>query len=55
MEIKTIKNNTEYLLALKRLEEVFDAEIGTTESDEADLLSIVIDDYEKKHFPITKN
>ena len=31
---------------------IFDAKIGTTESDEADVLGLLIDEYEKKHYPI---
>lgn len=52
MEIKPIKTETDYTNALKRLETIFSAEIGTTESDEADVLGLLIDEYEKKHFPI---
>ena len=52
MEIKPIKTETDYILALKRLETIFNAEIGTSESDEADVLGLLIDDYEKKHYPI---
>src|SRR5665648_1078881 len=52
MNIKPIKTETDYRLALKRLAEVFDASIGTIESDEADVLGLMIDDYEKKHYPI---
>lgn len=52
MNIKPIKSGSDYKLALKRLEEVFDAEIGTPESDEADILGLIIDEYEKKHYPI---
>lgn len=52
MEIKPIKTDADYKAALKRLEEIFDAPIGTHESDEADVLGLVIDEYEKKHFPI---
>jgi HTH-type transcriptional regulator/antitoxin HigA len=52
MEIKPIKSETDYTQALKRLETIFSAEIGTTESDEADVLGLLIDDYEKKHYPI---
>ena len=37
---------------MKRLELIFDAAIGTQESDEADVLALMIDDYEKKHYPI---
>jgi len=52
MNIQPIKSELDYQQALKRLEVVFDALIGTPESDEADLLGFIIDDYEKKHYPI---
>jgi len=52
MNIKPIKSEADYRLALKRLEEVFDAPIGTLESDEADILGLLIDEYEKIHYPI---
>ncbi len=52
MDIKLIKNKADYEKALKRLEILFDAPIGTPESDEADVLALLIDEYEKKHFPI---
>lgn len=52
MDIKPIKTATDYNQALKRLETIFSAEIGTAESDEADVLGLLIDEYEKKHFPI---
>ena len=52
MNIKPIKTETDYQGALKQLEVIFDAPIGSKESDEADLLGLLIDEYEKKHFPI---
>jgi len=52
MNIKPIKNEADYRNALKRLEVIFDAPIGTIEGDEADLLGLMVDDYEKKHYPI---
>ena len=52
MNIKPIKTETDYRLALKRLCEVFDASIGTIKSDEADILGLMVDEYEKKHYPI---
>lgn len=52
MEIKLIKTEAEYNQALKRLEVIFSAEIGTTESDEADVLGLLIDEYEQKFYPI---
>lgn len=39
-------------MALKRLEDIFDASAGSVESDEADVLALLIDEYEKKNYPI---
>jgi HTH-type transcriptional regulator/antitoxin HigA len=52
MNISPIKNEADYRNALTRLEVIFDAPIGTPEGDEADLLGLMVDDYEKKHYPI---
>lgn len=52
MNIKPIKTESDYRQALKRLEKIFDAKIGTHESDEADILGLMIDEFEKKHYPI---
>jgi len=52
MNIQPIKNETDYEKALKRLEIIFNAPIGTLESDEADILGLLIDEYEKKYYPI---
>lgn len=52
MNIKPIKTEKDYEDSLSRMEEIFDAKIGTIESDEADILGLLIDDYEKKHYPI---
>jgi HTH-type transcriptional regulator/antitoxin HigA len=52
MTLKPIKTDSDYKQALNRLEIIFDAPTGTSESDEADILGLMIDEYEKKHFPI---
>jgi len=52
MEIKLIKTEADYQITLKRLEEVFDAAAGTHESDEADILGLLVDEYELKLHPI---
>ncbi len=52
MELRPIKSESDYQNALERLGCIFDAPIGTSESDEADILGLMVDDYEKKHFPI---
>ena len=52
MNIKLIKTEEDYRFALSRLEVIFDAQIGTPESDEADVLALLVDEYERKHYPI---
>jgi HTH-type transcriptional regulator/antitoxin HigA len=52
MNITPIKTETDYSNALKRFEIIFYAPIGSQESDEADILGLLIDDYEQKHYPI---
>ena len=52
MEIKPIKTEKDYQKALERLNEIFDAAKGSIESDEADILAILVDEYEKKNYPI---
>ena len=52
MKIKPIKTEEDYQAALNRLDKIFDAKIGTKESDEADILGLLIDNYENIHHPI---
>jgi len=49
MDWKVIKTKTEYNKALKRTMAIFQAEVGTSESDELELLLVLIKDYEDKH------
>ena len=52
MNIKLIKTDLDYKISLKRLDEIFDAKVGSIESDEADVLGLMIDEYEKMFYPI---
>lgn len=52
MNIKPIRTESDYRLSLERLNSIFNAAIGTPESDEADILGLLIDEYEKKNYPI---
>lgn len=52
MEIRPIKTLNDYNNALERLELIFDAKLGTAEGDELEILTILIDKYEKENFPI---
>jgi HTH-type transcriptional regulator / antitoxin HigA len=51
-QIEIISTGKQYTKALQRFEEIFLAEEGTSESKEADVLSLLIKDYEDKHFVI---
>jgi HTH-type transcriptional regulator/antitoxin HigA len=52
MTHKVIKTEKDYQKALKRLEVIFDAKKGSKDGDELELLSLLIDNYEKEKFPI---
>ena len=52
MEIRPIKTEKDYNKALERLEQIFDAPINSKEGDEAEILSLLIDNYENKYYPI---
>ncbi|MCC5933800.1 MAG: helix-turn-helix domain-containing protein [Balneolales bacterium] len=52
MQIKPIHTEKDYEEALARIEEIFDAKPGTKEGDELEILGILAEDYEKKHFPV---
>ncbi|MEI8181664.1 MAG: transcriptional regulator [Desulfomonile sp.] len=52
MDIQPIRTEADYEAALARTEQIWDAEPETQESAELDVLSILIEDYEEKHYPI---
>jgi len=52
MNLKPIKNENDYRNALVRLEMIFDAPTDTKEGDEAEILSLMIENYENEHYPI---
>ena len=52
MKLKPIKSENDYSQALKRLEVIFDAQPGTKEGDELEILSILIEKYENENFPV---
>ncbi len=52
MNIHPIKTEQDYEKALERLEDIFDARLGTKEGDELEILTILIEKYENEHFPI---
>ena len=50
MKLKKLITKRDYQEAITRFEEIFQAKKGTSESDEADVLSLLINQYEDKHF-----
>jgi len=52
MNLKPIRTRKDYQQALDRLEVIFDGKKGTDEGDELEILGILIEQYENKHFPI---
>jgi len=52
--IKPVRNKKDYADALEKLSALMDAEEGTLDADERDVLSILIEKYEQEHFPIPK-
>jgi HTH-type transcriptional regulator/antitoxin HigA len=52
MNIRPIKTEADYENALKKLDKVFDAPTGTKAGDEAEILSLLIENYENQYYPI---
>ena len=52
--IRPIRSEADYDAALKEIERYFENEPqpGTLEADRFDLLALIIEDYERKHWPI---
>lgn len=52
--IKPIRSEQDHAAALARIELLMDAEPGTPEAEELDLLADLVEHYEAKHFPIPR-
>jgi len=52
MEIRPIKTEKDYNKALERLEVIFDASPNSKEGDEAEILSLLIENFENQYYPI---
>ena len=51
-EIKPIRTEADYAAALARIDELMDAEQGSPEGDELDVLADLVEAYESRHVPI---
>ncbi len=52
MKIRPIRTQADYQESLREIESLFDAAENTPEYDQLDILSTLIEAYEKTHFPI---
>jgi HTH-type transcriptional regulator/antitoxin HigA len=52
MTIRPIENETDYNEALERLNSIFDSPQNTLEGDEAELLILLIENYESEHHAV---
>src|ERR1043166_4346793 len=50
--VKPIRNEKDYEAALKEVERLWGAKLGTAEGDRLDVLATLIDVYEAEHHPI---
>jgi len=50
--MKVIRTEADYDIALKRMEVLMDAVPGTSDADDLDVLSLLVEAYEKKQYPI---
>jgi HTH-type transcriptional regulator/antitoxin HigA len=52
MNLKPIKTTEDHESALRRVEQLWDAPVGSPEDDELEILATLIDAYENEHYPI---
>jgi len=52
MELKSIRTKKEYQTALTEVERLWDAPAKSAASDRLDVLTMLVESYERQHFPI---
>jgi HTH-type transcriptional regulator/antitoxin HigA len=52
MSIKPIRTKADYSNALKSIDKLMNARPKSPQADELEVLTVLIEDYERKHFPI---
>lgn len=52
MEIKPIRNEADYERALRRIEELWDSAEGSAQSDELDIVTTLVEAYERERYPV---
>ena len=53
--VAPIHTKADYRAALRRIEELFHAKPGTTAGDELEILSVLVEAYEREHHPIPRS
>ncbi len=54
MEIKPIRTDADYKETMNRIDALFDAEFGSQEGDELDVLAMLVEAWEQTHFSIAE-
>lgn len=52
MKLKPIRTKTEYKAALREIEGLMDAAAGSPEADKLEVLAMLVEQYEARHYPI---
>lgn len=52
MDIKPIRTKKEYFAALKKIDELIDCPENSEEENYLEVLSILVEDYERRHYPV---
>ena len=52
MDIKPIRTEADYEMALQEIEQLWDAKLGSPEGDKLDVLATLVEAYEEKHHPV---
>ena len=52
MTIKPIKTEKDYKAALKKIDELIDCPENSDEENYLEVLSILVEDYERRHYPV---
>ena len=52
MKLQPIRTKSDYAAALREVERLWDAPEKSPEAEQVEVLSLLIEDYERRHFPI---
>lgn len=54
MKVRAVRTESDYKNMLKRIDELIDCEEDSIEEEELEVISLLVWDYEEKHYPIGK-